>query len=33
MTFALKNNLKVNVLYPARKLGQAYEDLIEVWIM
>jgi CXXX repeat peptide maturase len=27
--FALKNNLKVNFLYPARKLGQAYEDLIE----
>jgi CXXX repeat peptide maturase len=27
--FALKNNLKVNFLYPGRKLGRAYDKVIE----
>ncbi len=29
VVFALKNNLKVNFLYPARKLGPAYDKLVE----
>ncbi len=29
VTFALKNNLKVNFLYPARKLNRAYDDVID----
>lgn len=29
VVFALKNNLKVNFLYPARRLGPAYDKLIE----